>query len=72
MAANYRIDKVQKQSDPNAQYQIPCGMNSIIFLGDKPPHRTFLQGCKKKDNEVFLMSKWSDKECTFKIIAIHL
>jgi len=35
---NYRVDRVIKSADPcNGHARVPCGMNSIVYLDDKPP-----------------------------------
>lgn len=66
---NYRIDKVKRHNDLTP-YRVPCGMNTIIYLDSRPPHRNFLARCKKKHSEAFLCSIWSEREGSFVITSV--
>lgn len=57
---NYRVDRVTKQAAAG-KYPVPCGMNSIIYLDDKPPSISRVVKSLRKPlepNEVLLFSKW--------------
>jgi hypothetical protein len=68
MANNHRIDKIQKSA--YCLDRIPCGMNSIIYLDTKPASSRFIEDVvkKKKQNEIILISHWSDKTARFEVV----
>ena len=61
---NYRVDRVRYLGTPNPRTMtltVPCGMNSIIYLDDKPPSISrVLESLSKPlaPDEWLLFSKW--------------
>lgn len=57
---NYRVDRVAKQAAGN-KHTVPCGMNSIVYLDNKPPSISRVVdslGKPLEQDEVLLFSKW--------------
>jgi len=68
---NYRVDRVTKSPDPvSGHARVPAGMNSIVYLDDKPPSignvMHYLRPVLRKDEQL-LFSKW---DTTFKEYVI--
>lgn len=55
----YRVDKV-----PKTQTTVPCGMNTIIYLGKNPSSRIYVEHKlpRLKEDEYFLFSRWDSNK----------
>lgn len=59
MSVDYRIDKLDYVSHKLTDYRIPCGMNTIMWLGGYKPRDKEIQiatNCIRKPTEIFVIS----------------
>ena len=64
---NYRVDLVAKCESP----RVPCGMNSLIYLGTRPPapdlishHIPYL-----KPDQMLCLAEWSDAKRDYIVLS---
>ena len=66
----YRLDKVKKLLNPS-EYKVPCGMNSILWMNNFPPHRpSLLRSNPISEGYVGILSKYDNNLRDYKVIAI--
>lgn len=73
MKTQYRVDIVPKQV-AGTDYKVPCGMNSIVSIYDTSspnPFHARKSFKKKEDTEVYIYSKWNEKESNFVVYLIQ-
>lgn len=61
----YRIDKLKEIKGELCpkKYRIPCGMNSIAYLGSTPPSNRLIRNLTSlTEGMVYIMSKWNSTE----------
>lgn len=64
---SYRIDRVTEVSNKCTDYRVPCGMNSIVYLGKVDPTYTYVLKSLPilKSTEIYLLSKWNEAKRDF-------
>lgn len=71
MGTNFRIDKLDRLSDPT-KYKVPCGMHTIIRLSDKPA--TFAELAEISHilarGKVAVVSYWDEKKQDYIITKV--
>jgi hypothetical protein len=57
---NFRVDRVKRLPE-GSKYTVPCGMNTIVYLSNKPPSVGSVMSnlpTVLADDEVCIFSKW--------------